>query len=371
MSRYTDIIATTSRVHRTELPAITWSKIGGQTAPIPLTHPYSGPNAPLPKADIVILTWTSAEWLALDHVFLNGGTPNIPAAKTLESQWHLYSQGAPASSAENRLWGYYQLVSVQGNGRKFTVLLFKSDSHLAHPPWITGLATLVSAILAEAKPERIYSIGTAGGANNTEKLGDVVITNAAHLQVTVKDNTGINYNNQTFACTNWFPATDLLSAVQTGLFFPLSQVVNPTSLAAALQDAAADYTKQTKLAFSFTLNDLLNGALENLNSPRAIPLSGVPLLTTDNYYIAPGNTPYAALEMDDAVIAHVAAQKNVDFVFVRNISDTLVPAQTAGGQAIPAEARDSWSSAIYDRFGLYTSFNGALATWATIAAAKS
>jgi hypothetical protein len=31
-------------------------------------------------------------------------------------------------------------------------------------------------------------------------------------------------------------------------------------------------------------------------------------------------------------------------------------------------ARETWSSAGYDAFGLYTGFNGALAAWAAIAA---
>lgn len=373
MSRFTDIIAAKTSAHLTPLPAINWSRINGQSAPAPLSISNSGPNAPLPKADIVVLTWTSAEWQALHHVFLESATSNIPSASTLESQWRLYSRNAAPASAENKLWGYYQLVKVNGSGKSFTVLLLKSDTHLAHAPWISGLLTLVNAILAEAQPSRIYSIGTAGGAKASQKLGDVVITNAAHLQASIKNNTGVNYNNQTFTCQNWFPATDLVPAVQTGLFFPLNQVVTTSSLNAALQDAAKDYQGRTHQPFPCTLNDLLNGAVEpaNLGSPSALSMQGVPLLTTDNYYIAPGNLNYAALEMDDAVIAHAAGQAGVNYAFVRNISDTLVPSQTPGGKPISAEARDSWSSAIYNQFGLYTSFNGALTAWATIAASPA
>jgi hypothetical protein len=50
----------------------------------------------------------------------------------------------------------------------------------------------------------------------------------------------------------------------------------------------------------------------------------------------------------------------VAFGFVRNVSD---PVQNA---ALPAEIQGSWGSAVYDTYGIYTSFNGALAAWAVL-----
>jgi nucleoside phosphorylase len=375
VSRFTDLVARTERADRTKLPAVAWPEVAGPSAPALKNFNYGGPNAALPKADIVILTWTSAEWEALDHVFLNSATDNIPSSSDLEQQWHLYSLNAAGFKSEYKLWGYYQLATVKGKGKNFTVLLFKSSAHLAHAPYLPGLVALINAIIAEAQPGRICSIGTAGGANDTEKLGDVVVTNAAHLQVTMKDNTAINYNNQTFTCQTWYPATDLFQATQTRLFFPLNKVVNAASLATALQNAKKDYPEHNhgQPFPDLTVNDLLNSALQpaNLGSPRVLSMKGTPVLTTDNYYIAPNNTPYAALEMDDAVVAHAAGLKGVNYAFIRNISDTFVPAKASGGKTIPDPARLSWSSAIYDSFGLYTSFNGALAAWATIAAASA
>ena len=128
-----------------------------------------------------------------------------------------------------------------------------------------------------------------------------------------------------------------------------------------------------KASAPFTLADLLNNGLNpsNLGTATATPMKGVPILTTDSYYIAPGNTPYAALEMDDAVIAYAAGLQKVNFAFVRNISDPMVPAVAGNGAPIPDEIREDWSSAIYTNFGLYSSFNGALTAWATIAASTS
>ena len=71
---------------------------------------------------------------------------------------------------------------------------------------------------------------------------------------------------------------------------------------------------------------------------------------------------YAAIEMDDAVIGKVCAAAGVAFGFIRNISD---PVQNA---ARPARVQGDWGSAVYDAYGFYTSYNGAVAAWAVLAA---
>jgi len=53
------------------LPPIDWASIGAH-APAPVSQTYKGSDAPLPAVDIVMFTWTSAEWSAMDHVFLHG-----------------------------------------------------------------------------------------------------------------------------------------------------------------------------------------------------------------------------------------------------------------------------------------------------------
>jgi uncharacterized membrane protein len=64
--------------------------------------------------------------------------------------------------------------------------------------------------------------------------------------------------------------------------------------------------------------------------------------------------------MDDAVIAQACKTAGTAFGFVRNISD---PVQNA---ALPPKAQGNWGSAIYDAYGFYTSYNGALAAWAML-----
>lgn len=367
MSRYSDVL------HKAEpppLPVVDWASIG-QTAPRPVPITYQGPDAPLPTADIVVLTWTSAEWSALDHVFLNSNTTRAPkSAYDWHKSWYLYSHTAPPPPSDQSgppLWGYYQMVEITTiKGDTLRVLLFKCDSHLAHPPWFQGLYNMLVQIINDVKPQFIYSIGTAGGSREDVRLGDVVITNAAEIKIECDENAGAP-NNQTFVCDGPFPATTLLAAAEARLFFDMSTVVTD----AALQSAVVQLHDQVPDSASFGLSDLLNSALSpgQLHDSKALPMPGIPLLTTDYYYIATGtdSTQWPVLEMDDAVIGYVAGQRGIEYAFVRNVSDPLVPNVTSGGVTIPFDVRKRWSGLIYEEFGLYTSFNGAVTTWATIA----
>lgn len=367
MSRHTDIVSIFPHESLPGLPVIDWGRIG-QNAPKPISITYEGPQASLPKADIVIITWTTSEWLALDHVFLNSHSFSGHTSRVWEKNWYDYSRNAPQlvqkTSREKLppLWGRYQLVEI--NGAK--VLLFKSNTHLAHSPWLQGLSHMLDCIIKDASPQQIYSIGTAGGANESQVLGSVILTNSGHISLKKQENTSFAYNNQTFTCKNWYPSQILFEDVQKQLFFPMSNIVTYNELNYLLYKLH----KKIEGSSNLTLQDILNGPMTpgELHNPKIIPFTSRPLLTTDYYYIAEESTDtYAVLEMDDAVIAYEAGKQGVDYAFIRNISDPVVPNQTPGGTTIPKGIREEWSSLIYETFGLYTSFNGALTTWAAIA----
>ena len=130
-----------------------------------------------------------------------------------------------------------------------------------------------------------------------------------------------------------------------------------------------EYQKKNSGTSSMTLDELINAPLKrsNISSPMAKIEKGNPLLTTDYYYISSpeGNNDYSILEMDDTVVGYAAQKKNIDFLFVRNVSDTVVVGE-AGGQQLTKSQREGWSSVIYEKCGLYTSVNGALTTWSAI-----
>lgn len=365
MSRLINASEQISTSHLPQLPVINWAKIG-QIAPKPIDFDYKGPNESLPSADIVVITWTSAEWSALDHVFANSQIPRSSSDTKWRSQWYLYSKNAPASSSPN-LWGYFRLVMITDHsGKNQTVLLFKSESHLAHPNYISGLSQMVQCIITDVCPIAVYSIGTAGGSTLSENLGDTIITNSGHIILEKPENIKTPYNNKTFSCTTWFPQLGFQKNVENSLLMPLTSVLTEDVLDNLLDQLHQKQPDSTQ----FTLNDLVNAPLDpkNLVSPRILPCKDVPLLTTDYYFIASGNdsAEYSTLEMDDTVVGHELGLKNIKYAFVRNISDPVVVSVSADNTPIPDDVREEWSSLIYQTCGLYTSYNGALATWVCI-----
>jgi len=92
--------------------------------------------------------------------------------------------------------------------------------------------------------------------------------------------------------------------------------------------------------------------------------AGTPLLTAQSFVVATtdGNLDeFACVEMDDAIIAETCVAANIAFGFVRNISD---PAQNS--EITPAKMQGHWGEAVYSAYGFYTSYNGAIATWAIL-----
>lgn len=372
MSRFSDYrVQAPVRTAPSLLPPIDWTSTGSQP-PTPVAIDYQGPSAPLPAADVVMFTWTDSEWSAMDHVFLHSTSAGDNQSTELIHKWLLYARNAPSGSTPGGyLWGYYQLVDIASNGpgsRKTRVLLFKADAHLSHTPWLAGLVTMVRVICADAEPKLIYSIGTAGGAALSQNLGDVSVTNSGTLQLQLQENLQSGLNGNTYTSTA-FPSWKLMAGAQK-LMIPLSSIATWSELGKVLENAKRSHDRGASSLQPFSLSDLVNAPIDpaNLGSPKVVDYANQPLLTTDYYYISSTPSSYAALEMDDAVIGYAAQKSGAGFVFVRNISDTLIPALTPDQKPIPDDAREAWSSALYNAFGLYTSFNGALASWAAIAA---
>jgi nucleoside phosphorylase len=379
LNRHTDIGATPPASVTTEafekappqLPLIDWSLIN-QQAPVRIPINARQPDDPLPVADWVVITWTSAEWQALDHVFLNSNN-NLPTAEW-RKEWQLYTRGASSFVADAKsgtLWGYFQLVQITDQSkRNWRVLLFKSNAHLAHSPWIDGLSAMMKCILTDTKATVVYTIGTAGGARLNQCLGDAVITNSAILELQRPQNTHDSGDGNAYRCPSWYPSTGLVAGVQDNLLFKLNTVVTRTALEALFKQLQDKHAGDSSVS-SLKLDDLLNEGLdpETLGAPKVQSLKDVPLLTTDFYYIANGNSAdaFSFLEMDDAIIIREANAMGVRVACIRNISDPVVPDKTKQGVDISDSVRGDWSGLIYTNFGLYTSFNGALATWATIA----
>ncbi len=307
----------------------------------------------LPKASTVVITWAEAEWAALEHVFCSGGAP-MPYADRSRGDWPGWEkyaadlpQGAPSGWG---YWGSYRLVALGGE----PVLLFKSNTHLDWPG-ASFLRTLIERLVAEVEPALIMSIGTAGGAKITDHVGTVRAVSAATLYQAGQP------ANQWPEYKNGWTASDVL--LRDPNFQSLLFAV-PTT-ASDLRQLSAKFNQHYRT--SYTLDQL---DPDGLNLGDAVPQiddqtgGGTSLLTTSSFVV--GNTAgdyqaYSSIEMDDAVIGEACAASGTAFAFVRNVSD---PVQNA---ALPAEAQGDWGSAVYDAYGFYTSYNGAIAAWAMLA----
>ncbi|MGF1766366.1 hypothetical protein L4D06_03115 [Enterovibrio makurazakiensis] len=377
MNRFDDIdirspqlLATTT--HSLPLPVIDWHTISHE-APVPL----SIEDGKLPHADFILMTWTSAEWSALDHVMLNSAKPRYPEDIDWRNNWHSYTDSQEITpyceNPEIDPLFYFQLVGIGStNGHQQRVLLVKSQVHLAHPPWISGLEAAIDILLKNVGAKYILSTGTAGGGAITDMLGAAIVTNKAHILLAKPENEDCGYNHQTFTCNSWFPSESLYQATQNALMFSMDKVWNDSTINEAInelnQSSQNDQTAETK---PYTYDDLINAPLnpENLQQAQIKVCKDQALLTTDFYFIEgkEPSKPYCFLEMDDAVIAHQAEQAGISYAFIRNVSDPIVVTHTASGLPISDVVRGNWSGIIYKRCGFYSSFNSVMMSWAAIA----
>jgi nucleoside phosphorylase len=332
-----------------DLPAIDWSQVG-QVAP----KLISSASSTLPAADAIVVTWADAEWAAMQHVFCDSANSMAYADRNTGSWsgWNKYSEGLPSGAPSDwTFWGAWRLVQMGGS----TVMLFKSNTHLDWPGPIY-LTDLIKLLIQDARPSLILSIGTAGGAGTSDHVGTVRAVSAGTLY------------EQGVAPGNWPVYKNSWSAVDTvldnvgflKLLFPI-----PTT-ASDLQALCTQFNQYYQKNYS--LSDLDPEGLNNGDSsPEINDQTGgaTSLLTTPTFVVgttAGDYESYACIEMDDAIIGDVCEAAGIAFGFVRNISD---PVQNA---SLPSADQGSWGSTIYDAYGFYTSYNGALAAWALLAA---
>ena len=330
------------------IPAVNWSAISAQA---PQLLNVSG--ASLPKSDVIVITWADPERAAMEHVFSKSGTAMPSSAGNAPSQsgWTKYAKNLPAANVSDwSFWGLYRQVRIGGT----KVLLFKSNTHLDFPGQ-QYLTAMINQLIADASPSLIMSIGTAGGAQLNDHVGTVRVVHAG----TLYENNQPQSDWPTYV-NGWSANWSIVNSDGFDkLLFPI-----PTK-PADLQSIASQFNSHYKT--SYNLSDLNPGNL-NIGDPTPslnnMTTGATPLLTADSFLVATtsGNLDkFACVEMDDAIIAEACGTNHTAFAFVRNISD---PVQNAN---LPASAQGNWGHAIYDVYGLYTSYNGAVTAWALIA----
>jgi nucleoside phosphorylase len=331
-------------------------------APLPRPlDPAPASSRALPKAEVVVITWTVDELAALAHVL----TPAISPTR-----WYRYTRrfgsyakqirpGAPAQQSK-RLGSYMPtLIGSQ------TVLCVKSELHLNQDGIKTGEGTATlpvkdffKQIIAETNAKLVLTIGTSGSVFDEFELGDVVVTRAARFRLQ-NEFRNEPFNRKLYK-SNWQIPTQ---------YFEQAQAL----MAGWKPDLAEPPFGPPTKRYPFSGDPVA--------PPPATPdikLDGRdmpafhPILTTDYFeYGTSANrldTEGAAVEMGDAALGLACSELDTppNWAVIRNMSDPVINGDLPAKQYHLNE-QTTWAVGYYTAYGKYTSICGALATWAIIA----
>jgi hypothetical protein len=287
-------------------------------------------DQPLPRADVVVVTWTAAEGQALADVL----TPGMPSVswKPYAHNWTTFEPQltvrSPARQA--RCLAYVAQTRIG----HVNVLLIKSELHLATDAITTPIVALWQQIVAEARPSLIISTGTAGGIGAATQLGDVFVVTNAKFNC-AKDFRTKPWAQQLFIgaaihADGYAASFGALSAPNSGHLWPVAS--RPPLLTVGGGVETVDY-------FGFAN-------------------------TNDSFGIAHNYPDARTEEMDDATLPLALAQlPNAPlWCSIRNASDPQVRSDLGD-----IESQKRWANQIYKKYGYWTTIGSAIATWTVIA----
>ncbi|HET6195046.1 MAG TPA: hypothetical protein VFE12_04805 [Acetobacteraceae bacterium] len=300
-----------------------------KTGPAP-TH---GASSPLPRADVLVVTWTVDEGHALSRVL----TPGKDSHNDYQSYTHNFDtisakmrKGCPAKEAK-RL-GAFWTTTIGGK----SVVVFKSDSHMSQDgPQLPNI-DVWRQIIGEVKPELVITTGTAGGIGTRFEVGDVIVSPIVRFDCTSK------FRHEPFAQVHFAstPANTSHFAKAHELFganagqLPKDNTRPPKIV----------HVGPTRLASSVVTTDFFG------------------FDTSDNHYKLQGLGDVS--EMGDAVLGLVASEMSDPprWLAIRNVSDPQIKAEGTLKQQAALAAQ------IYKGFGRWSSVCSAITCWASIVA---
>jgi nucleoside phosphorylase len=311
-------------------------------APKPAARAPGSGAGPLPRADVLVVTWTMDEGHALSRVLTPGKDSDndyVAYTHNFAALSRQMSKGSPAVEAK-RLGTFW--TTAIGNKK---AVVFKSDSHLSqdtdkHFPasGILPNAELWKQIIEEVQPKLVLTTGTAGGIGKNCEVGDVVVSAVVRFDSTswLKKATfaSDHYASQAAKTAFFSQANELFKANASQLPSdnkrpPAITVVAPTDLSGSV--VTTDF-------FGFD--------------------------TTDNHFKLQGLGDVS--EMGDAVLGMVAQSLGASaplWLAIRNVSD---PEIDATGLTLKQQAQ--LAATIYKAYGRWSSVCSAIVCWAAVAA---
>jgi hypothetical protein len=298
----------------------------------------SAPRRPgkgaLPKADVLLVTWTVDEGHALSRVL----TPGKDSHNDYLSYTHNFAtiskkmrNGCPAIQAK-RLGAYWTTTI----GKK-SVVVFKSDSHMSQDgPQLPNIDVWRQIIL-EVQPELVITTGTAGGIGKEFEVGDVIVSPIVRFDCTAK------FKKQPFAQAHF------TSTAAKSTHFATARSLFKANAA----QLPKDNTRPPKIV-RVPLNAL---------GSSVVTTDFFGFDTSDNHFKLQGLGDVS--EMGDAILGLVAsnlAHKAPRWLAIRNVSDPQIKAEGTIRQQAALAAQ------IYKGFGRWSSVCSAITCWASIAA---
>jgi hypothetical protein len=330
-----EFLAFTTATGLSRFTDIPWPKA---LAPKTEVRPGGTGKGPLPRADVLVVTWTVDEGHALSRVLTPGKDSRndyIPYTHNFATISRRMRKGCPAVEAK-RLGAYW--TTTIG---KTKAVVFKSESHLSQDTkeLPKGNGTLPNEdvwkqIIDEVQPQLVITTGTGGGIGRQFEVGDVIVSPIVR-----------------FDCIKWLRSTKFHASVYHD--------VAPRT----------KFFAQAKTLFKANAGRLPK---DNTRPPKIIrskgPASAVVTTdffgfdTSDNHYGLKGLGDVS--EMGDAILGLVAGQMKAPprWVAVRNVSDPQIKAVGTLKQQARLAAQ------IYKGFGRWSTVCSAIVCWALIAA---
>jgi hypothetical protein len=309
-------------------------------APTPATRAPAGGAKPLPRADVLIVTWTVDEGHALSRVLTPGKDSRndyVPYTHNFSTLSRQMSKGSPAVKAK-RLGAFW--TTTIGTRK---AVVFKSESHLSqdtnkHFPTsgILPNAELWKQIIGEVRPKLILTTGTAGGIGKDFEVGDVVVSPV------------VRFDSRSWLKKATFASSHYASKAARTKFFPQATDL----FKANASQLPPDNTRPPAIT---------------IVAPSGLPQS---VMTTDFFGFDTSDDHFKlqgfgdASEMGDAVLGMVAQSLDEapPWLAIRNVSDPQIAAEGTLKQQAQAAAT------IYKAYGRWSSVCSAIVCWAAVAA---
>ncbi|MHA4811332.1 phosphorylase family protein [Flavitalea flava] len=318
------------------LPPIPWPK-GLAPSPKKLSA-TPDPEAPLPRADVLIVTWTVAEAMALSDIL----TPNFRS----KDSWYNYTHnwvshfrpiikgGAPSLNSK-RLGSWFRTKIGKKN-----VICFKSELHFARDGAKLPIKDLWIQLIAEVQPTLVITTGTAGGVGANVQLGDVALTKKVRFDCT-KTFKNASFRNSEFVSKKNLPLTKVSVANDKLMEITTSRLPQSSRTSQIITKTSAKFKKIDVVTTDFFAFD---------DSTDLYKLQSLGL----------------AVEMGDAVLGLACSEmvNSPDWLAIRNASDPQIDGTLAYKDQVQVAART------YEKYGYWTTVNSAIACWAVVASLK-